>query len=99
MRPMAASYRRRSVATPSAVRPGGRPRPLGLTFCMNMFTYNNESARCRNPGRSGRASGLGGRLFGEVAMRVMIAGGSGQVGSVLARAFQRDGQDVVVLSR
>src|SRR5687768_9715014 len=38
MRPMAASYSRRLAAAPSAVRPGGCPRPLGLTFCMNMFT-------------------------------------------------------------
>lgn len=32
-------------------------------------------------------------------MRIVIPGGSGQVGSLLARAFQRDGHDVVVLSR
>ena len=32
-------------------------------------------------------------------MRVVIPGGSGQVGTVLARAFHADGHDVVVLSR
>jgi uncharacterized protein len=32
-------------------------------------------------------------------MKVVIPGGTGQVGSVLARAFQRDGHEVVVLSR
>jgi uncharacterized protein (TIGR01777 family) len=32
-------------------------------------------------------------------MKVVIPGGSGQVGTVLARAFRRDGHDVVVLSR
>ena len=32
-------------------------------------------------------------------MRLVIPGGSGQVGSLLARAFHRDGHDVVVLSR
>jgi hypothetical protein len=32
-------------------------------------------------------------------MRIVIPGGSGQVGTVLARSFQRDGHDVVVLSR
>jgi uncharacterized protein len=32
-------------------------------------------------------------------MKVVIAGGSGQVGSVLARAFERDGDEVVILSR
>ena len=32
-------------------------------------------------------------------MRIVIPGGTGQVGSLLARAFQRDGHDVVVLSR
>jgi uncharacterized protein len=32
-------------------------------------------------------------------MKVVIPGGSGQLGTVLARAFQRDGDDVVVLSR
>jgi len=32
-------------------------------------------------------------------MRIVIAGGSGQVGVLLARAFQADGHDVVVLSR
>jgi uncharacterized protein (TIGR01777 family) len=31
--------------------------------------------------------------------RIVIPGGSGQVGTVLARAFHRDGVDVVVLSR
>ena len=32
-------------------------------------------------------------------MKVVIPGGSGQVGTMLARAFHRDGHDVVVLSR
>src|SRR5262245_2921390 len=32
-------------------------------------------------------------------MKIVIPGGSGQVGAVLARAFMRDGHDVVVLSR
>jgi uncharacterized protein (TIGR01777 family) len=32
-------------------------------------------------------------------MKVVIPGGSGQVGTVLARAFHRDGHDVIVLSR
>lgn len=32
-------------------------------------------------------------------MRIVIPGGSGQVGTMLARAFQADGHDVVVLSR
>ena len=32
-------------------------------------------------------------------MKIVIPGGSGQVGTVLARAFQGDGHDVVVLSR
>ncbi len=32
-------------------------------------------------------------------MRVVIPGGSGQVGTVLARAFQREGDEVVILSR
>src|SRR5712671_1238692 len=32
-------------------------------------------------------------------LKVVIPGGSGQVGTVLARAFHRDGHDVVVLSR
>jgi uncharacterized protein len=32
-------------------------------------------------------------------MKVVIPGGSGQVGTVLARAFHHDGHDVVVLSR
>ena len=32
-------------------------------------------------------------------MRVVIPGGSGQVGTILARAFHRDGHDVVVISR
>jgi len=35
----------------------------------------------------------------ESAMRIVIPGGSGQVGTVLARAFHGDGHDVVVLSR
>ena len=32
-------------------------------------------------------------------MRIVIPGGSGQVGTILARAFDADGHDVVVLSR
>jgi uncharacterized protein (TIGR01777 family) len=32
-------------------------------------------------------------------MKIVIPGGSGQVGTILARAFHRDGQDVVVFSR
>jgi uncharacterized protein len=32
-------------------------------------------------------------------MKIVIPGGSGQVGTVLARAFQNDGHEVVVLSR
>ncbi len=32
-------------------------------------------------------------------MKIVIPGGSGQVGSMLARAFVADGHEVVVLSR
>ena len=32
-------------------------------------------------------------------MKIVIPGGSGQIGTMLARAFARDGDDVVVLSR
>ena len=32
-------------------------------------------------------------------MKIVIPGGSGQVGQVLARAFQNDGHDVAILSR
>jgi len=32
-------------------------------------------------------------------MKIVIAGGTGQVGTVLARAFQADGHEVVILSR
>ena len=32
-------------------------------------------------------------------MRIVIPGGSGQVGQVLARAFLRDGHEVVILTR
>jgi uncharacterized protein (TIGR01777 family) len=32
-------------------------------------------------------------------MKIVIPGGSGQVGTILARAFHKDGHDVVVLSR
>ena len=32
-------------------------------------------------------------------MKIVIPGGTGQVGRVLARAFQKDGHDVVLLSR
>lgn len=34
-----------------------------------------------------------------MSMRIVIPGGSGQVGTLLARAFVKDGHDVVVLSR
>ena len=32
-------------------------------------------------------------------MKIVIPGGSGQVGAILSRAFHREGHDVVVLSR
>ena len=32
-------------------------------------------------------------------MKIILAGGSGQVGTMLARAFHRDGHRVIVLSR
>src|SRR5437870_13539918 len=32
-------------------------------------------------------------------MRIIIPGGSGQVGTLLARRFHRDGHEVIVLSR
>lgn len=32
-------------------------------------------------------------------MKIIIPGGSGQVGTILARAFQKDGHEVVILSR
>ncbi|MGH9820180.1 MAG: NAD-dependent epimerase/dehydratase family protein, partial [Pyrinomonadaceae bacterium] len=32
-------------------------------------------------------------------MKIVIPGGSGQVGTMLARAFNDDGHEVVVLSR
>jgi len=32
-------------------------------------------------------------------MKIVLPGGSGQVGTLLARAFQQDGHEVVVLSR
>ena len=32
-------------------------------------------------------------------MKIVIPGGSGQVGTILARAFHHGGHDVVVLSR
>ncbi len=32
-------------------------------------------------------------------MKIVIPGGSGQVGTILARAFHQDGHEVVVLSR
>jgi uncharacterized protein (TIGR01777 family) len=35
----------------------------------------------------------------EMTMKIVIPGGTGQVGTVLARAFHRDGHEVVVLSR
>jgi uncharacterized protein len=36
---------------------------------------------------------------GEEAMKVIIPGGSGQVGTILARAFHQAGHEVVILSR
>jgi NAD dependent epimerase/dehydratase family enzyme len=36
---------------------------------------------------------------GDATMRVVIPGGSGQVGTILARAFHQQGVDVAVLSR
>src|SRR5262245_12248962 len=38
-------------------------------------------------------------MSGRNSMKFVIPGGSGQVGTVLARAFHREGHDVAVLSR
>src|SRR2546430_14289954 len=35
----------------------------------------------------------------DVKMKIVIPGGSGQVGTILARAFHQDGHEVTVLSR
>src|SRR5262245_20547693 len=32
-------------------------------------------------------------------MKIVIPGGSGEIGTILARAFQREGHEVVILSR
>src|SRR5207253_498018 len=32
-------------------------------------------------------------------MKIILAGGTGQIGTILARAFSADGHDIVVLSR
>jgi uncharacterized protein len=42
---------------------------------------------------------LDGRDLELDEMKIVIAGGTGQVGTILARAFHRDGHSVVVLSR
>src|SRR3990170_8949259 len=39
------------------------------------------------------------RRCGRCEMKVVIPGGSGQVGTILSRAFHSDGHDVIVLSR
>src|SRR5262245_21754029 len=46
----------------------------------------------------GRAGGFF-RATWSKSMKVVISGGSGQVGTILARALRGDGHDVVVLSR
>jgi len=46
-----------------------------------------------------RLDATAGSGYTEGAMRIVIPGGSGQVGNVLARAFHGDGHDVVILSR
>src|SRR5436190_20002192 len=56
MSPIAASYRRRFAAAPSAVGPRGLPRPLGLTFCMNMFTHISYGPLSTATGDSRRRS-------------------------------------------
>lgn len=49
--------------------------------------------------RRGRSSETGSSNELEDAMKIVIPGGSGQVGTVLSRALHADGHDVVVLSR
>src|SRR5687767_11141371 len=39
------------------------------------------------------------QLLPEKPLKVVIPGGSGQVGTILARAFHADGHHVVILSR
>src|SRR5438105_7919780 len=53
----------------------------------------NSALRCGRSSETGSSNEL------EDAMKIVIPGGSGQVGTVLARAFHADGHDVVVLSR
>src|SRR5712671_2230501 len=55
-------------------------------------------ARATSGRRVGRRASENSRN-GSDAMKIVIPGGSGQVGTVLARAFERDGHEVVVISR
>src|SRR5688500_8678888 len=75
------------VAIPCGVTPRGRPLPRrtigSLTFSVNMFT----NIRTRAP------------RVQEGQVKVVMPGGSGHIGTLLARTFQRAGHEVVVLSR
>src|SRR5262245_22907828 len=49
--------------------------------------------------RTSHAGRVRPQVFGGEAMKIIIPGGSGQVGTILARAFHQAGHEVVVLSR
>src|SRR6185295_7904456 len=62
---------------------GALPRPLRAT----------HPRQARNRRRRRRAT------LGERTMKIVLPGGSGQVGTLVARAFATDGHEVVALGR
>jgi len=80
---MAAAERTCQIGMPLALLP-----IRGLTFLVNMFSnISYGAAELKAPDRTVRL------------MKVCIPGGSGQVGTLLARSLHAGGDDVVVLSR
>ena len=61
-------------------------------------TFGSRSWPTVCQGRGGRGRANGERLYSG-RVKVVIPGGSGQVGQVLARAYASDGHEVVILSR
>src|SRR5688572_27217027 len=59
---------------------------------------NTAWCRRRRRGRGSSTERVS-RQESGATVKIVLAGGSGQIGAILARAFHRDGHEVVVLSR
>src|SRR4029078_1491383 len=81
------------IATTISTRTSCAGSSAPKTLCFG----RRPAGRCHTDGRAHRQRAPASSTFHRV--KIVIPGGSGQIGQVLARAFLAGGHEVVVLSR